>query len=372
MSKEFIMKVNFIDLKADKKELFDEVIKDWETIVTNANFVGGKYLEDFENAFAKYNKRKHCVGVGSGTDALMLALLAVGIEPNDQVIVPSNTFIATAFAATHAGARVIFADSDVNTYNMDANKLERLITRRTKVIIPVHLHGMSCDMDAIMEIANRYNLKVIEDCAQAAGAEFKGKKVGTFGDAGCFSFYPTKNLSGVGQGGAVITDSDEIARVVRSLGNVGRSAHTEFEFVGFNSRLDTINAAFLSKSLTKLDKWNAQRIKLAKIYNKELKELPLKIPAILKGAKHVYHLYTIKLETKEVRDNLKSYLDEHGVGSGIYYPMPCHKQPMYDWPLKLPVAEELSDTMLSLPMHHNLTKKDIMATCEIIKQFFRG
>lgn len=369
------MEVNFIDLKAGKNRLYKKVVDDIQQIITNASFVGGSYLEEFEKAFAKYNGVKHCIGVGSGTDALWLALLALGIRPGDEVIVPSNTFIATAFAATQAMADVVFVDVNPKTYNIDPSKIEEVITDRTRAIMPVHLYGQPCDMDSVLAIASKHNLLVIEDCAQAAGAELNGRKVSSFGDAGCFSFYPTKNLAGLAQGGAVLTNSDHVDDVVRSLGNVGRSktSHTGFDYVGFNSRLDSINAAYLSKALETLEDDNAKRIKIAEVYNERLKDLPVITPFVPENSKHVYHLYIIKLKTEEKRDSLQTHLRTYDVGSGVYYPVPCHKQSMYDdGELKLSVSENLTKTTLALPMYPGLLDDEINYVCEKIGEFFGG
>jgi dTDP-4-amino-4,6-dideoxygalactose transaminase len=365
-------RVDFVNLKAGKKKLYKKLKKDFKRILLNTSFVGGEYLEEFEKAFAEFNGTKYCVGVGSGTDALWLALLAYGIGPGDEVIVPSNTFIATAFAVTQAGATPVFADANPHTYNIDVYDLEKLVTEKTKAIIPVHLYGQPCEMSILRTFARTNDLIMIEDCAQATGAQFGYRRVGSMGHAGCFSFYPTKNLGGMCQGGAVITDSEKVANTVRSLGNVGRSmtSHTDFDLVGFNSRLDTINAAFLTESLKSLDLCNGRRIEIAEMYNEGLKELPLTTPFVINRAVHVYHLYTISLIDNELRDGLQEHLKNAGIGCGVYYPKPCHKQPMYDDGTTLPVSEGLAETTLSLPMHLNMKKKDVGYVCDEAKKFF--
>jgi len=365
-------KVDFVDLKAGKKKLYKKLKKDFKDILLNASFVGGKYLEDFERAFAKFNGSKYCVGVGSGTDALILALLAYDIGPDDEVIVPTNTFIATANAVAHVGAKVVFADANRSTYNIDINGLEDLITEKTKAIIPVHLYGQPCRMDDLKKIAREHDLILIEDCAQATGAYFGHRRVGSIGHAGCFSFYPTKNLGGMCQGGAVITNSSKVADTVRSIGNVGRSmnSHTDFDFIGFNSRLDTINAAFLTEGLKTLDENNIRRIEISDMYNEKLEGLPLITPFVIGKVYHVYHLYTVSLIDSRLRDRLQAYLNNAGIGCGVYYPKPCHKQPMYDDGTSLPVAESLAKSTLSLPMHLNMTEKDVNYVCEEIEKFF--
>jgi len=367
-------KVDFVNLKSGKKKLYKKLKKDFKKILLNTNFVGGEYLEEFEKAFARFNGVKYCVGVGSGTDALWLALLAHGIGPGDEVIVPTNTFIATAIAVTHTGAKPVFADANPRTYNIDVYNLGDLLTEKTKAIIPVHLYGQSCEMSILRTFARANGLIMVEDCAQATGARFGYRRVGSMGHAGCFSFYPTKTLGGMCQGGAVITNSSKVAETVRSLGNVGRSkhSHTDFDYVGFNSRLDTINAAFLTESLKSLDKDNGRRIEIAEMYNERLKELPLTTPFVINRAVHVYHLYTINLIDSNFRDGLQDHLKNAGIGCGVYYPKPCHKQPMYDSGDLLPVAEGLAETTLSLPMHLSLTNNDVEHVCSVIKEFFRS
>jgi len=367
------MEVKLIDLSRDKEYLYEEVKNDIEKIIKKSAFVGGEYLERFESHFASYHGVKHCIGVGSGTDALWLSLLALGIGPGDEVIVPSNTFIATAFAVTQAGAKAVFADADANSYNINISSIEKLITEKTKAVIPVHLYGNPCDMALILSIAKKHNLRVIEDCAQAAGASIGNKKVGSFGDVGCFSFYPTKNLAGLAQGGAIITNSYKVDEMVRSLGNVGRSAtsHTDFDYVGFNSRLDSINASYLDKALNMLDENNQSRIEAARIYNSELSSTPAITPLVYNSFKHVYHLYNIRLINEKVRGALQEFLKRWGIGSGVYYPMPCHKQKMYNVTSDgLKVSVDLSKKLLALPMYVGITEKEVRYVCNSIKGFF--
>jgi len=368
------MKINFVDLKAQYNPYLEEVMNKVKNILETTSFVGGKYLEEFENKVARFNNSKYCIGVGSGTDALLLTLLAYGIGSDDEVIVPANTFIATAFAVTHTGADVVFVDVDPDTYLIDLTSLFKAITPKTKAIIPVHLYGQMCDIQAIKGIIAGRDIKIIEDCAQAFGGLYLNNRPGYFGDAGCFSFYPSKNLGGLGQGGCVVTNDAELANKIRSFGDVGRSLTDKYkhELVGFNSRLDTINAAFLGVMIDHVDEWNANRYFVARQYNLLLKSVPeVKTPAEDKNALHIYHLYELKCRNKDERDALFQFLLNKGIGVGLHYPIPCHKQPMYKHlGYKLPICEELCDTLLSLPMHPNLLVDDIMYVIKSIREFY--
>jgi dTDP-4-amino-4,6-dideoxygalactose transaminase len=371
---EEIMDVNFVDLPGQYRGIKQLVLQDVEKALDTGGFMGS---EDFEQKFAEYHGSKYCVGVGSGTDALLLALLAAGVEPGDEVIVPANTYIATAFAVSHAGAIPVFVDPDPETYTMGMAGLHDAITEYTRAIIPVHLYGYPADMHAVMAVADTYDLLVIEDCAQSAGAVFDGKGTGTFGDAGCYSFYPAKNLGGLGQGGAVVTDNEDLARVVRELGNVGRSSGSWFDYdhIGYNSRLDALNAKFLSHCLDKLDLWNESRRAAADIYDSQLMDIDDVItPPTTNGNTYpVFHLYELKCHDKKTRDDLKAFLGEKGIPTGLHYPKPCHLQSMYiDDGYECPISEELSDTLLSLPMHPKLMFGQIKFVCDSIKEFFNG
>lgn len=359
------MKVKFVDLsnKYDTTEI--------DSMINAGQFMG---CEDFEKKFAKYHGVKHCVGVGSGTDALVFALLAAGVGPGDEVIVPANTYIATAFAVSHTGAQPVFCDVDPDTYVMTVDTVTPVITNKTKVIIPVHLYGEPVDVDAI----KGFKIMIIEDCAQATGAVHSGKRVGTFAKAGCFSFYPTKNLGGLGQGGAVITNDDKLAGTIRSLGNVGRKNGSwyGYDHVGFNSRLDAINAKFLEAGLKELDHNNNVRRAMAEQYEERLEDIDEIIAPpmpIFSTISPVFHLYEIRLPDKQTRDSLKKHLENNGVGTGLHYPIPCHKQSVYvHLNANCPNAELLADTLLSLPMHSNLTSDEVIYVCDKIKEFFNG
>jgi len=308
------MEVKFVDLP---KQYGGINYQDIMHLIKTGQYVGS---DDFEKRFAEYHRVKYCVGVGSGTDALWLSLLAMGIGPGDKVIVPANTFIASAFAVSHVGAEPLFCDVDPCGYIMTHESLSELeITDDVKAIMPVHLYGQPCHMSDIQEFANKHNLKIIEDCAQATGAMVFGEKVGRFGAAGCFSFYPTKNLGGLGQGGAVITNDEALAKKIRELGNVGRKTDEwdEYSHVGFNSRLDSVNAKFLELNLRYLDQWNDKRIKMAAQYEEELANLPaFTPPGPIDGVvKPVFHLYELKLDTMRTRNYLMRYLNKKGIPS---------------------------------------------------------
>lgn len=362
------MKVDFVDLKAQYTNS-QRVLSDIETAVRTGSFMGAS---SFENKLASYINTKYCVGVGSGTDALWLSLLAMGIGPGDKVIVPANTYIATAFAVSHTGATPLFVDPDPETYLLNTDLIGNNFGPEVKAIIPVHLYGYPVDMDKVMDFAEMHGMFVIEDCAQSIGADSNMRTTGSIGDVGCFSFYPTKNLGGLGQGGAITTNNEDIARKVRELGNVGRKDGSWFEYIhkGFNSRLDAINAIFLEAGLEDLEEKNYFRLVSATLYNELLSDLdnvitpPLDLDA-------VYHLYELKCHTKSERDGLKEFLESNGIACGLHYPVPCHRQPVYGTEFRpCPVADELADTLLSLPMHPFLGDEQIEYVCEKIKEFF--
>jgi dTDP-4-amino-4,6-dideoxygalactose transaminase len=368
-------KIPLFDLNKQYKDLCDELSMTIGGLIFMGQFVGGDYLEQFESQFANYHNKRYCVGVGSGTDALWLSLLALGIEQGDEVIVPTNTFIATAFAVSHCGARVRFVDVDPETYNIDIEQVEEAINTRTRAIIPVHLYGQACNMTDLMYLANKRNIPVIEDCAQAIGSTWESERVGSFGLTGCFSFYPTKNLGGCGQGGAVVTDDKEVAQKVRSLGNMGRQegSHTEFAYRGFNSRLDTINAMFLKRMMARIQSWNHNRQAAAFLYDKYFEDFgAIKTPTVAEKATHVYHLYQIKCLNTDDRDGLREYLENNRVSTGIYYPLPCHKQNIYKFESGnyFPVSEELSETLLALPMFPHITDSEIEYISKLVLKYF--
>jgi dTDP-4-amino-4,6-dideoxygalactose transaminase len=368
-------KIPLFDLTKQYKDLVDDMTNSFSNLLFFGQFVGGEFLDQFEASFAGYHDSKYCVGVGSGTDALFLALKALGIGQGDEVIIPTNTFIATAYAVSHTGAKVRFCDVDPETYNIDPELLDETIGVSTRAVIPVHLYGQPCNMDEITDILKNRNIPLIEDCAQATGARWDGTRVGNFGEAGCFSFYPTKNLGGLAQGGAVTTNNPEIAHTVRSLGNMGRAfgSHTEYAYRGFNSRLDTINAMFLKRCLARLQNWNYARQEIANWYEEELKDFgAVKTPFAHDKARHVYHLYMIQCLNKKDRDGLKEFLAEKNISTGLYYSTPCHKQEVYKYEggNYFPVAEHLADTLLALPIFPHLNRNEAEYICKMIKEYF--
>jgi len=369
------MKVNFVDLKRQYLPMIGELMKSVDDVIDTTSFVGGKYLTEFEEKFAAYHGAKYCVGVGSGTDALWLALKAYGIGDGDEVIVPANTFIATAFAASQLRAKVVFIDADPNTYNMDLKALRKLVTDKTRAIMPVHLYGNPCNVEEIKKIVGSRNVIIVEDCAQSIGAHINGVKRGTVGNIGCYSFYPAKNLGGLGQGGAVITDDPEVAKLIREYGNVGRieGSHFDYGHIGFNSRLDTINAAFLSVGMNYIDEWNRSRRQVAAWYSKYLSVVEeVRLPYSEPGYYAVHHLFPVQCGSKELRDGLKNFLTENGIGTGLHYPVPCHKQDPYLTKKKFKVAERLADTLVSLPMHPSLREEEVRIVCEKVKEYYNG
>ena len=364
------MEIPFVSFKPIEKEIDEELRAAFNRVYTRSWYIEGEENKIFERAFAKYCETKYAVGCGNGLDALMLALKALGISQTDEVIVPANTFIATALAVTYAGATPIFVEPDIRTFNIDPSKIEEKITTKTKAIIPVHLYGQPCDMDKIMEIAHKHNLFVIEDCAQAHGATYKGKKVGSFGDIAGFSFYPGKNLGALGDAGAIVTNNRELADKVKALSNYGSDYKYHHIYKGNNSRLDELQAAFLGAKLSILDKVNENRRAIAKKYDEGITNPEYVKPFIIPGAISVYHIYGIR--TKR-RDDLEKYLNKAGVCTNKHYPIPIHLQTCYkDLGYKkgdFPIAEEISATELSLPMFYGMTDEEIQYVIDIINAF---
>lgn len=363
------MQINFVDLKKQYNSIKDDVDEAIKRVIDNTAFILGDEVEAFEKEFAQYCGVKYCVGVDSGTSALSLALKSLGIGEGDEVITVPNTFIATTLAISSVGADVKFVDIDPDTYNIDVNKLKEAISDKTKAIIPVHLFGQAADMDEILEFAKENNLKVIEDACQAHGAEYKGKKAGSMGDVACFSFYPGKNLGAYGDGGALVTNDEEIKEKLIALRNYGSKIKYHHPLKGFNNRLDGIQAAVLRVKLKQLDEWNEKRWKNAQLYSELLKD-SVEVPVEKEGYKHVYHLYVIK--SKE-RDRLGEFLGNKGISTGIHYPVPIHLQKAYeDLGLdkgSFPVTEKCSEEMLSLPMFAELSEEEIKYIAESIKEF---
>ena len=364
------MNIPFVSFLPMEKELKNDIKEAFERVFDRSWYIGGVEDEAFEKAFATYCGTSYCVGVGNGLDALMLILKALGIGENDEVIVPSNTYIATALAVTYVGATPVFVEPDIRTFNIDPSKIEGAITDKTKAIMPVHLYGQPCDMYPIMDIAKKHGLYVVEDSAQAHGAVYKGKKVGAFGDAAGFSFYPGKNLGALGDAGAVVTNNKELAEKVRALGNYGSDYKYHHIYKGNNSRLDEMQAAFLLAKLPYLEKMNEERRHIAKMYSDGIKNPRITLPYVIDECVPVWHIYGIRCKE---RDDLEKYLNEKGIGTNKHYPIPIHLQGCYkDLNIKkgvLPVAEEISATELSLPMFYGMKDEEIDYIIDAINCF---
>lgn len=348
-----------------KKEIDVAVISTFES----GWYILGKNVAEFEKNFAGYLDAKYCIGVANGLEALQIALMALHIGKGDEVITVSNSAVATTLAITSVGATPVFVDID-EYFHLDMAKVEQAITKKTKAILPVHLFGQTVQMSKLNEIADKYNLFIIEDACQAHGATYKGKKAGSMGDIGCFSFYPTKNLGTYGDGGAIVTDDDNLYKLCKMFRNYGQTNRYEHEVAGLNSRLDEVHAAILNIKLKSLDSFVTKRNKAAGIYNEKLSNIPqIKIPKTLKDAYHAYHLYVIEAER---RDELKEYLKKHEIESLIHYPIPIHKQNCYKEynHISLPVTEEKSKQILSLPIHPFITEAEVHTVCTAIKNFY--
>ncbi len=365
------MKVPFVDFKREYEQIQTEIDQAIHAVLLEGNFILGHNVDEFEQEFAKYLGSRNFVTCANGTDALFLALKALNIGPGDEVIVPSFTYIASAFVATYNGAVPVLVDVREDSHSIDYGKIEEKITSRTKAIIPVHLYGNPVDMDPILEIAQKYNLPVVEDAAQAHGAVYKGEKAGSIGTIGCFSFYPTKNLGAYGDGGGIATNDDEIAHRLRLLRNYGQEKKYYSLSIGFNSRLDELQASILRVKLQYLDQWNKEKRTVAEKYRELLKDVPVIIPKETDNAESVYHLFTVQTEK---RDQLLQYLLDHNIASLIHYPVPVHMQKTYAHlgynKNDLPISEKIADTTLSLPMFPAITDTEQEYVVENIRKFF--
>ncbi len=362
------MKIPFVDLKAQYASLKNELDAAILQVLSETAFIGGRYATAFEGSFAEYLGVGHCIAVANGTDAIEIALQAIGVRPGDEVIVPANTFMATAEGVTNIGAKVIFVDIDAETYNIDPAKIEEKISPRTRAIIPVHLYGLPAEMDKIMAIAKRHNLKVLEDCAQAHGATYRGQKVGSFGDAATFSFYPSKNLGAFGDAGTIVTNSTEYADKARLIANHGQIAKNRHSIVGRNSRMDGIQSAVLSVKLPHLESWLEARRDHAKAYDEILKGSGTVTPAGPDHSRHVYHLYVVQVDD---RDDALAKLGEAGVECGTHYPTALPFMEAYahlgHTPEDFPVSYAQMGRILSLPMYAELTAEMIDFVCDTLK-----
>lgn len=364
------MPVPFLDLRVQHEPMMEELVEAFREVTEAGSFSGGPFVGQFETEFASYCEAQYGLGVGSGTDALWLSLLALGVGPGDEVITVPNSFMATAEAISLCGARPVFVDIDEHTYTMDPAKLEAAITMRTQAILPVHLFGQMADMDAILAIARRGGTPVVEDACQAHGAEYKGRKAGSLGVAGCFSFYPGKNLGAFGEAGAVVTDELEVRSRIQMLRDHGQVAKYIHAAIGWNARMDGIQAAVLSLKLRRLDAANAARREHAKLYNHLLEDEPRVIrPAVAPHCRHVYHVYAVRVPD---RDGVMQRMAARGVNCGIHYPVPIHLQRAYEFlglPAgSFPVAERCASQLLSLPMYPELTEEQIERVVETLKQ----
>lgn len=360
--------IPFLSLNRQNKDIRILLDQAYKRVMNSGHFILGPELEAFENEFALYSNVNYCVGVGNGLDALYFLLLAYGIGKGDEVIVPSNTFIATWLAVSQSGATPVPVEPNIESYNIDPTLIERAISARTRCIMPVHLYGQPADMDAINEIAKKYNLIVIEDAAQSQGALYKGKKTGSLGHAAGTSFYPGKNLGAMGDGGAILTNDYTIAQKIKKFRNYGSTIKYHHDSMGFNSRLDEIQAAFLRVKIKMLDNWNNSRSIIALRYTQLLKASKVITPIIQENINSAWHLYVIR--SKE-RDKLKNYLERHQISTVIHYPLPPHKQNCYNLLSNnnLPIAEMLANEVLSLPLFHSIKNEEVEWITEKIIEF---
>jgi dTDP-4-amino-4,6-dideoxygalactose transaminase len=361
------MKVPLVDLKAQYDSIRPEVDAAMTRVFEQMSFIGGPDVRAFEQEFAAYCDAAACAAVGNGTDALYLALRALEIGPGDEVITTAHTFIGTAEPISLTGALPVFVDIDETTLLIDPECVEAAITPRTRAIVPVHLYGQPCNMDRIHDIARRHGLKVVEDAAQAHGARWRGRRIGSLSDATCFSFYPGKNLGAFGDGGAVVSNDSELIHRIRMLANHGRAEKYVHEMEGVNSRLDGLQAAVLRAKLPHLDKWNVARRRCARQYCDALEGTPIELPVIHPDAESVWHLFVIRVGN---RDALRDVLKEHGVATGVHYPVPLHKQPAYSWLVhrRLPVTEQVAGEILSLPIYAELNESTIERIADAIRK----
>ena len=366
------MNIPFGDLKRHYAAIKNEIDKAVHRVLDSGWYILGKELAAFEEQFAEWLGVEYAVGVGSGTEALHLALVAAGVGAGDEVITAPNTAVPTLSAISFAGATPVFVDIEPTSFCMDAMKIEAAMTERTKAIVPVHLYGHACDMPAIMRVAEKHGLKVIEDCAQAHGAKVDGRTAGTYGDYGCFSFYPSKNLGAFGDAGLVVCKNGDEAEKLRMLRNYGQSRRYYHDTLGFNSRLDEIQAAILSAQLPHLHEWTGRRRDIARLYRDNIANAAMTTPIVKGNVQHVYHLYVIRSER---RDELRQFLADHGVGAQIHYPVPCHLQKAYAFlgyeKGRLPVAEQAAEQVLSLPNYPELSDEEVLYICDVLNQFDR-
>ncbi len=364
--------IKFLDLKHQHEPLKNEFIDAIKKVIDSSQFILGLFVKEFEESFKEIYKSKYVLGLNSCTDALLLSLKALQIGEGDEVITPVYTFIATADVIVRSGAKPVFVDIDPETYNVSIDKIQEAITEKTKAILPVHLYGLPAEMNSIMEIAKKHNLYVIEDCAQSILAKYNGKLCGTIGTTGGFSFYPTKNLGAMGDGGVLTTDNDNIAQLVHKYRDHGKSQGYYFDVIGYNSRLDAIQAAILKIKLKHLNEWVDERIKIAHLYNEFFNGTDITTPKEYGEYSNVYNLYTIKVDK---RDELKEHLQKKGIYTAIYYPIGNHLQKCFSYlgykKGDFPVCEDVSEKVLSLPIYYGLKKEEVEYIAETIINFYK-
>jgi dTDP-4-amino-4,6-dideoxygalactose transaminase len=366
------MAIPLVDLQAQYQTIKTEIDLAIERVVSNTAFIGGNDVKEFEKEFAAYCEVKACTSVGNGTDALYLALRGLGIGPGDEVITASHTFIATSEAISQVGAKPIFVEVEEDTLLISPDAVEAAITPKTKAIIAVHIYGQPCDMDRLMAIATKHGLKVVEDAAQAHGGRWKGQRVGSLGHIACFSFYPGKNLGAYGDGGAVVSNDEDLIKRVRMLANHGRLEKYTHEIEGVNSRLDGLQAAVLRVKLPYLDKWNARRNEIAKEYMSALKDSSVRLPVIRPEAESGWHLFVIRLQDRE---GLQQFLKARGISTGVHYPIPLHRQQAYEYlhmpEGSLPITEKAATEIVSLPLYSELTPEMTNQVVQGILEFLK-
>lgn len=377
------MEVPFLDLKAQYKAIKNEIDSAIQKVLDSTSFILGPTVTEFEKEFAKIHNVKYCLGTSSGTDGNHLALWSLGIQAGDEVIIPANTFIATAWGATLCGAKPVFVDCHSQSYNIDPNKVQKAISKKTKAIVAVHLYGQPADMDALRQIAEKHNIHIVEDAAQAHLSEYKSKKVGNFSEVTSFSFYPGKNLGAFGEAGAIVTNDEEIFNRIKKLREHGQSKKYYHDSFGHNYRMEGIQGAVLGVKLKYIEKWTNERRRVAQRYKDLLGNLEdIILPAEMPDHKHVYHLYVIKVnkgniqKNKEERDKLQTYLQEQKISTGLHYPVPLHLQECFKFlgykRGDFPETEMLADSGLSLPMYPELTDEQIEYVSNAILKYFRG
>jgi dTDP-4-amino-4,6-dideoxygalactose transaminase len=362
--------IQFLDLKKQYRDIKKEIDEAIKSVIKETAFIGGKYVDQFEKEFAAYQEVKYCIGVGNGTDALEIAIEALNLPNGSEIIVPANSFIASSEAVTRSGCKVVFCDCDENNYTISISSLKSKITLNTKAVIAVHLYGHPCDMDEILSIAKENDLKIIEDCAQSHGAEYKDRRVGAIGDIGTFSFYPGKNLGAYGDGGAIVTNDENLAKKSKMIANHGRIEKYSHEFEGRNSRLDGLQAAILSVKLKYLDVWTDARIKVADYYLENLKDVKgVILPKREDWAKQVYHLFVIRVKK---RDELQVYLKDNGILSGVHYPISLPKLKAYGYTNQASeffFSNSSDSEILSLPIGDHLRENDLLKIVNSLKEF---